>query len=190
VKTIVVSNAYQLSSRYTPGPWNEAWTPYYARHYPQRLMAEEALDAIMKSTGVGASISVTGQPTPFPRAMMMPDPTEGGGYRTFLNNFGRGNRDDEMRTSDGSIVQALTLLNDPIVVTRTRSTVTGSTTQKLKGVTDTAVITDTLYLSTLSRYPSTAERQAAVAYLKSGDLVRKTEDLQFALLNKLEFLFN
>jgi len=29
-----------------------------------------------------------------------------------------------------------------------------------------------------------------VAYLKSGDLSKKTEDLQFALLNKLEFLFN
>jgi hypothetical protein len=190
VKTIIISNTYQLSSRYTPGAWSEAWTSYYARHYPQRLMAEAMLDAILKATGVGASISVTGLPTPFPRAMMLPDTTEGGGYRTFLNNFGRGNRDDEMRTSDGSIVEALTLLNDPIVVNRTRSTTTGSTTQKLKGVTDPASIADTLYLTTLSRYPSAAERQAAITYLKSGDLVMKTEDLQFALLNKLEFLFN
>ena len=34
-----------------------------------------------------------------------------------------------------------------------------------------------------------ANRRAG-AYLRSGDLTRKTEDLQFALLNKLEFLFN
>ena len=32
LKTIVTSNAYQLSSAYTPGPWNEVWTTYYARH--------------------------------------------------------------------------------------------------------------------------------------------------------------
>ena len=42
----------------------------------------------------------------------------------------------------------------------------------------------------LARYPSFAERAAAITYLSSGDLTRKTEDLQFALLNKLEFLFN
>ena len=55
---------------------------------------------------------------------------------------------------------------------------------------DPGEIADTLYLATLSRYPTAAERDAAVAYLKSGDLTKKTEDLQFALLNKLEFLFN
>jgi hypothetical protein len=51
-------------------------------------------------------------------------------------------------------------------------------------------IADTLYLTTLSRYPTATERTAAIAQLGSGDLTKKTEDLQFALLNKLEFLFN
>jgi len=55
---------------------------------------------------------------------------------------------------------------------------------------DPGEIAERLYLATLSRYPSVTERDAAVAYLKSGDLSKKTEDLQFALLNKLEFLFN
>ena len=55
---------------------------------------------------------------------------------------------------------------------------------------DPGAITDALYLATLSRYPDTNERNTAIGYLKSGDLTRKTEDLQFALLNKLEFLFN
>ncbi|MCU1349844.1 MAG: hypothetical protein JWO56_2874, partial [Acidobacteria bacterium] len=189
LRTMVTSDAYQLSSRYTPGAWNEAWTPYYARHYPRRLMSEEVLDEVFKATGVGAQIAITGLTSGVPRAMMLPDPTEGGTYRKFLNDFGRGNRDDEMRFNDGSIVQALALLNDPIVVNRTRATTANSATSKLR-TSDPATIADTLYLNTLARFPTAAERQAAIAYIKSGDQVKKTEDLQFALLNKLEFLFN
>ena len=55
---------------------------------------------------------------------------------------------------------------------------------------DQGAIVDGLYLNTLGRYPTTTERNAGIAYLKSGDLVKKSEDLQYALLNKLEFLFN
>jgi len=64
---------------------------------------------------------------------------------------------------------------------------------KLKVVTttqDPAAIADGLYMATLSRHPTPSESAAAVAWLKSGVLARKAEDLQFALLNKLEFLFN
>ena len=45
-------------------------------------------------------------------------------------------------------------------------------------------------MATLGRFPTATERQAAITYLGSGDLTRKTEDLQFALLNKLEFMFD
>ncbi|HEV2721682.1 MAG TPA: DUF1549 domain-containing protein [Thermoanaerobaculia bacterium] len=121
IRTIVVSNAYQLSSRYDPGPWNEAWAPYYARHYPQRLTAEEILDAVQKSTGVPADLGVSSGGS-VPRAMLLPDPTEGGTFAEFLNHFQRGNRDDQPRSSDGSIVQALALLNDPIVSDRIDAT--------------------------------------------------------------------
>ena len=55
---------------------------------------------------------------------------------------------------------------------------------------DPATIAEGLYLNTLSRYPTVDEKAQAVAYLNSGELARKTEDLQFALINKLEFLFN
>jgi hypothetical protein len=191
IKTITMSNAYQLSSRYTAGSWYEIYAPYYARHYPRRLMSEEVLDAIVKSTGVSASFPVNGLTT-VPRALQLPDPTEGGGYRTFLNNFGRGNRDDEMRTDDGSIVQALGLMNDRIITDRTKAAALNSKVGALTKATpsDQGAIVDGLFLNTLGRYPTTAERNAGIAYLKSGDLVRKSEDLQYALLNKLEFLFN
>lgn len=190
IRTIVVSNAYQLSSRYLPGDWSEAWAPYYARHYPRRLMAEEILDAIQKSTGVAASLTVSGA-GPVPRAMLLPDPTEGGTFADFLNNFERGNRDDEPRNSDSSIVQALALLNDRIVTDRIAAANSASLVARLiKQSSDPATIAEGLYLNTLSRYPTAEEKVQAAAYLRSGELARKTEDLQFALINKLEFLFN
>ena len=55
-----MSNAYQLSSHFTSAPWNESWTPYFARHLPQRLPAEQLLDAITKATSVPQSFPVSG----------------------------------------------------------------------------------------------------------------------------------
>jgi hypothetical protein len=195
LRTMVMSNTYQLSSRYTAGTWSETWTPYYARHYPRRLMSEEVLDAIVKATGVGITINLTTAQaqtaTQVTKAMQLPDPTEGGAFRTLLNNFGRGNRDDDPRASDSSIVQALSLMNDNNVVSRVRASNPASTVAKTLAATkDPGAIADTLYLATLARYPDASERVNAINYLKSGDINRKTEDLQFALLNKLEFLFN
>src|SRR5258708_31518364 len=83
LKVIVSSNTYQLSSTYD-GVWSETYTPYYARHLPRRLMAEALLDAVFKSTNVGAMLSVTGSAA-VTKAMELPDPSEGGGaYRTLL----------------------------------------------------------------------------------------------------------
>jgi hypothetical protein len=190
IRTIVASNTYQLSSRYTPGDWNEAWAAYYARHYPRRLMAEEIFDAIQKCTGVTASLGVSGGGS-VPRAMLLPDPTEGGKFAEFLNFFERGNRDDEPRNSDSSIVQALALLDDHFVTDRIDATNPASLVARLiDQSTDPATIAEGLYLNTLSRYPTADEKAQAAAYLKRGELARKTEDLQFALINKLEFLFN
>jgi hypothetical protein len=190
IRTIAVSNTYQLSSRYTPGPWSEAWAPYYARHYPRRLMSEEIFDAIVTATGVGANLGVSGGGS-LPRAMLLPDPTEGDAFAELLDHFERGNRDDEPRSSDGSVLQALALLDDPFVSDRIASTNPASLVSRLLGQsTDPAAIAEGLYLNTLSRHPTADEKAAAVAYLKSGELAKKTEDLQFALINKLEFLFN
>jgi hypothetical protein len=190
LKRMAMSNAYQLSSRYTGGTWNETMTPYFARHYPHRLMAEELLDATFRATGISADLNV-GALGVVQKAMQLPDTTGGGGYGNFLNAFGRGNRDDESRSEDSSAIQALMLLNDPIMVTRTRNVTRGSTVQKTLAATkDAGTIVDTLYLTTLGRYPTPNERADAVQRLGTGDLTRNTEDLQFVLLNKLEFLFN
>ena len=194
IRTMAVSNSYQLSTKYTATTWNEAWTPYFARHLPHRLLAEELLDAITTATSVPINYTVTPAGTPpIAAAMKLPDTLEGGGAQgRFLDNFGRGNRDDEPRETDSSIVQALAMMNDgTMVIPRIRRSNAATTVAKaLAASNDPATITDTLYLATLSRYPTDAERATAVAYLRSGNLGQKTEDLQWALLNSLEFLFD
>ena len=193
LKTITMSNAYQLSAVYTPGPWSDAWTPYFARRYARRVMAESMLDSITRATSVPISIPVSGMVS-ITRAVAIPGPSDPAGRNSispFLNAFGRGDRDQTPRAQDSSIVQALMMMNDPNVALRVRAVNNNSTTDKaLKASRDPAVITDELYVATLSRYPTAAEKAAAVAYLSSGDITRNTEDLQFALMNRLEFLFH
>ena len=192
LRTIANSSTYQLSSRYTPGAWNEAWTPDYARHYPHRLGSEMLFDAIAKSTNVLPSFNVNGIGV-VTKAVQLPDPTEQARntFGRFMDEFGRGNRDDVMRSNDSSIAQALSLMNDTIVTSRVKRTTANSTVSKvLASTTDPGSIVDQLYLATLSRKPAAAERASAIAYLQSGNLQQKTEDLQFALINSLEFLFD
>jgi hypothetical protein len=56
-------------------------------------------------------------------------------------------------------------------------------------LTDRGQIVERLYLQTLSRRPTAQEKQIAVGYLNAGPLVERTEDLQYVLINSLEFLF-
>jgi hypothetical protein len=156
-------------------------------------MAESLADAIAKATNMPITYTISGGGTTT-SAMKLPDTLEvrGNVYGRFMDEFGRGNRDDEARSNDSSIAQALSLMNDnSVVVSRTKRTPASSTVGKaLAASTDPNVITDQLYLATLSRYPTTTEKQQAVAYLKSGTLANKTEDLEWVLLNSLEFLFD
>jgi hypothetical protein len=194
LRTMAMSNAYQLSTQYTASTWNESWTPYYARHIPRRLVAESLLDAVAKATNVPITYTVSGGLPSVTSAMKLPDTLEvrGNVYGRFLDEFGRGNRDDEARSNDSSIAQALSLMNDgTVVVNRTHRATANSTVAKvLASTTDANTIADQLYLNTLSRYPTAAEKSQAVAYLKSGTLANKAEDLQWVLLNSLEFLFD
>jgi hypothetical protein len=192
LRTMANSSSYQLATVYTPGTWNEQWTPYFARHLPHRLMAEEMLDAIAKATNVPATYAVTGMPN-VTSAMKLPDTTQPTNvYGRFLDEFGRGNRDDQPRSSDTSIAQALSLMNDnTIVVSRTRKSTANSTVAKvLASTSDPSSIADQLFLATLSRHPTASEKLQAVSYLTGGNLQQRTEDLQWTLLNTLEFLFD
>lgn len=187
LRTIALSNTYQLSSAYA-GTHPDA--TYFARRSPRRLSAEALLDAVTTATAVPVSLPVAGL-TAVSKAMQLPDPLEArrSPASLFLNQFGRGNRDDVARTNDSAISQALAMMNDSIVTTRVRRANNSTVSKVLASTSDPGTIADQLYLATLSRKPTSSERQAAITYLLAGTLAERAEDLQFALINSLEFLF-
>ena len=193
LRTIAMSSTYQLSTVYTPGTWSEAWTPYFARHLAHRLPAEVMLDAITRATSVGVSFNVNGLGA-VTQAEKLPDTIEArnNAYGRFLDEFGRGNRDDQARSNDSSIAQALSLMNDgQVVVSRVhRGNANSTVANVLASTTDPGSIVDQIYLATLSRRPTALERAQSIAYLNGGNLGQRAEDLQWVLINSLEFLFD
>jgi hypothetical protein len=82
-------------------------------------------------------------------------------------------------------------MNDSIVTTRVQRGTPNSTVARiLASTSDPGSIVDQIYMATLSRKPTANERQIAIADLSDGPLGDRAEDLQYALLNSLEFLFD
>src|SRR5579871_6088430 len=103
-----------------------------------------------------------------PDVVNMPD--GGGAVSQFLDTFLRGNRDDQARKGEGSILQALSLMNDNFVQSRIHATGTGATAtflQKLITLPD-AQLVNTLFLDVLSRQPNAKELSQATAELESA----------------------
>ncbi|MBI3680856.1 MAG: DUF1549 domain-containing protein [Acidobacteria bacterium] len=195
LRTLAQSTAYQLSSRYE-GEWKYEYITSFARHYPRRLMAEEIHDAVVKSTGVPGSYAVKGFDTPMAWAMQLPEPAEprnNGAVATFLNYFLRGNRDSQLRSASQSILQQMNLMNDTMVLNRTRVAASPGLQNAARLSSNEAVI-DELSLLFLSRLPTEQERKTALDYLaKARDANERStfvEDLAWVLVNKPEFMFS
>ena len=199
MREIANSQTYQLSSRYN-GTWNEAWDTYFARKNVRRLWAEEVHDAVAKSSGNMPVYSITGfTDSGFAKpsyAMQFPDvinaPTSDGNASNLLDSFLRGNRDDQPRKSDGSILQALNLMNNPFIETRIQYN--GSTPAPLIANNINAsnpTLVNTLFLNILSRYPTSAELSTAVAALSgASNRSQAVQDLVWTIYNKVDFVFN
>lgn len=211
IATIVKSSIYQLSSRYA-GEWKLDYVPYYARKYARRLSAEEIHDAVIKATGIFPTMAFNGSAN-LPGyvmtddanversrvlwAMQLPEPVEprtNGGARAFLDSFLRGDRDQKLRLNDASILQSLNMMNNSFVMGRIHRANAGSHVSRL--LADTALtneqIVTKLYLSTLSRRP-TAEEVAKLLPAFGTTTASKqsaTENIQWVLLNKVDFIFN
>jgi hypothetical protein len=199
MREIVNSQTYQLSSRYN-GVWNEAWDTYFARKNVRRLWAEEVHDAVAQSSGNMPVYSVTGfTDSGFAKpsyAMQLPDvmnaPTSDGNASNFLDSFLRGNRDDQPRKPDGSILQALNLMNNPFIETRIQYN--GSTPAPLIAsslIYGNSALVNTLFISILSRYPTSDEAAKAVASLAgASNRSQAVQDLAWTIYNKVDFVFN
>jgi hypothetical protein len=190
MRAISNSRAYQLSARY-PGPWNAEWERYYARKLVRRLRAEEIHDAVVISSGVGGGYVIPGFRVPrVDFAMQLPDVAgmPGGTAGDLLDSFLRGNRYDDDRRGDVTILQALRLMNSDFVHNRVRN-VTGTLLSRVVNLPDPALI-EQLYLNVLSRHPTPEEQEKAGRWLASGNRAAKAEDLLWSLYNKVDFVFS
>ena len=81
-------------------------------------------------------------------------------------------------------------MNDPFLMTRTKSTgpATGLLPQNINLPNDQLV--NKLFITVLSRYPTSAEMTAATNILTTGTRSQSAENLLWSLYNKVDFVFN
>jgi hypothetical protein len=184
---ICKSNAYQLSARFD-GEWKEGYTKYYARKYVRMLSAEELHDAIALATSRPGHFKFGGDTMGM--AMQLSGPAGGGDIRYFMQTFGQSNRSNPPRPLTGSPLQPLLLMQSSVVNERVKAT-KDSRVQRLLDTykTDNGTVVDELFLSTLSRPASKAEQEIALQAM-AKDRVEGAQNLQWALINQVEFFFN
>ena len=109
----------------------------------------------------------------------------------FLGSFGQSNRDRSVKSLEGNVVQASLLLNSKVVKDRVKA-IPGSRLHKMlnqEPPISNSDLVDDLFLSVLSRYPMPEEKEVAVAQVREYR-THGAEDLLWALLNKLDFVFS
>ena len=209
------SNAYQLSARF-PGEWKDSYTKYYARKYVRMLGAEELHDAIAAATerpgsfggrrgrrapasaagggrsGAAAAVVNNDDPppqTPVTRAMQVTVPSPQGELKSFLQAFGQANRGTPARPPQPSPLQPIMLIRSSVVNDRVLAANDSRLQRLLDTYKDDGKVIDELFLGTLSREPAPDEKAFAVSLLTNN---RKdgAQNVQWALLNLVEFLYN
>ena len=213
VRTIMKSNAYRLSSKF-----DEEWKPEYANYYPRKfvrmLSAAELHDSIVTATARPGSYQsgVDDVAT----AMALLDPAHvNREVSEFLRAFGQQSRDSLPAKTARSSLQAMLMMNSQVVLDRVKAEGNTRVDQLLGRLEDDRIVieqsfhtaigrepsaaerervldrglVEKIYLATLSRRPLPAEMDIALSALHE-DRKQGMENLQWALLNKPEFLFN
>ncbi|PYJ86820.1 MAG: S-layer protein [Verrucomicrobia bacterium] len=199
MRAILQSETYQRSS--APLPGNASDSRFFARYYPRRLMAEVLLDAYSQVTGVPTEFRTDlrnenrglGEKYPLGfRAIQLPD-TKIASY--FLKTFGRPDREKTCeceRTAEPNVAQMLHIANGDTLNEKLMAK-DNQIAKLLVDKTPPEKMVEEAYLSSLSRFPTTAEKKKILQMLneaKEGEQRPLIEDMYWALLSSKEFLFN
>jgi len=197
-KLICNSSAYQLSARF-PGEWQEKYTKYYARKFARMLSAEELHDSIVTATerpgkfvisskhedgssdgGASASVSM---------AMQVSVPQPKGELKSFMAAFGESNRGAPPHAPSPSPLQPIMMMRSSVVNDRVLAQKDSRVQRLLDTYKDNGKVVDELFMATISREPISAEKALVLAAMEK-DRVVGAQNLQWALLNIAEFLYN
>jgi hypothetical protein len=189
-RLLLNTDAYQRSRQ--ANETNRSDRRNFSHALVRRLGAEQVIDAVGQATGVPPQFDAKDAP-PGTRAIEIAPSRLTGSDAYALTIFGRPQRQqncDCERSSQPGLPQTLYLFNDSDLLSKIRKP--GGRLEKLLAESaDNQRLIEELYLWTLSRWPSAAERTEAIKYLGTGDNRRElAEDLFWALLNHREFLVN
>jgi hypothetical protein len=184
MRTICNSRTYQLSV--VANKWNEDDKINFSHASPRRLSAEQLIDAVAVVTGSDSKF--VGMPKEM-RAAEIPDGMVKD--NDFLTLFGRPKRQSACeceRTGNVTLSHALNLINGNMIgdAVGAKDNRFSKLVEKEK---DNKKVVEEIYLSVLSREPSSEE-------IKEVDLgegkqrLEVAQDLAWALLNSPAFLFN
>jgi len=198
-RLICNSSAYQLSARF-PGEWKDTYTRYYARKYARMLSAEELHDSITIATDRPGSFSggrrrkvVNADDDPpgptVSMAMQNAMPRAQGELKSFMNAFGESNRGTPARPAQASPLQPIMLMRSPVVNDRVLAAKDSRVQRLLDSYKDNGKVVVELFVSTLSRDPTPEEKALAVSFLDQNR-VNGAQNVEWALLNLVEFLYN
>jgi hypothetical protein len=187
IRQMVTSQVYQLSSQ--PTPDNQHDRQNYARFYARRMIAEVFLDSVNQAIGVRDRFNGVGASA---RAVDLPHENFGS---YFLDAFDRPKRVTacECERSPGATLAQVLLLSNSEEIENKLSSNEGKigkffAEKERRPLKD---LVEELYLSSLSRLPSSDELTASTKYLDGEtDKRQAIEDLLWTLLNSKEFMFN
>jgi hypothetical protein len=191
-RLILNSQTYQLSS--IPRSIKPEAAANFAFYPVRQLDAEVLSDALCEITGTTEKYS-SSIPEPFTfipekeHSIALPD---GSISSAFLELFGRPPRDtglESERNNRPTAAQRLHLLNSSHIQRKIEQS--PKIKYLLKTRTDPRDVVTGFYLAILSRFPTEAELQTAVAYFPSGGADNRTAalDITWALINSAEFLY-
>ena len=185
-RTLLMSRVYQLSS--VTSDANKDDRQHFSHAFPKAMPAEVLLDAISQTTGVPEKFNG------WPEGVRSIQVWDNRMPSYFFRIFGRPVRATVCeceRSNEPSISQALHLLNSPEVNAKIGHR-KGIARQLAESPRTNDEITDEIYLSTLTRFP-TAEEKAlmAAAFAAAGtNRHQAVEDMLWSVLNTKEFLYN
>jgi hypothetical protein len=166
----------------------------YSHRFLRRMSAEQAVDAVAQATGTPVALApvYSGDPNrPFARSIEYPLSRPGGADSYLLKIFDKPQRTqscDCERAETPNLSQSLYFYNDAALISKITAP-DGRLIKLLASVADDGKLLEELYLSTLSRPPSDAEKEQAHRYLTTArSRAEGFEDLLWSLLNRREFL--
>jgi Protein of unknown function (DUF1549)/Protein of unknown function (DUF1553) len=185
MRWIVLSEPYGLSSRITSRNQSDdpalGARPMFSRFYLRQMEAEELYESLLVATAADSTLSKSQR-----------DQMKDRWLRQFTTAFGT-DENDEATSFNGSIPQALTLMNGELV-RRATGTQPGSMLYRVANdpKLDNAERIRYLYQAALARVPTRQELSISNELLvaRGGNVGEALQDIWWALLNTNEFILN